>query len=300
MIGFHSDDVVLLSCPSCSAKLEWTGREEKGMLHHGRLKCKNKKEHHSWKVESGVPNLADRGQLSSKDQLMDVVYDLLAPVHDASVTYLLPALQYPDPHSSRDNYIQAMQLSFDADSKGAARKKAAKKKVTKEPIKILEVGVGTGANIPLISHAARKSKREFEIWAVDLNSKMIQKCAESNRSKENLCVKLALADAHDLPFENDTFDRVLHVGGINIYRDPERGLAEMARVAKRDTPIVVVDEGLDKKRDNTALHQIAFLWLTSLDEIREVPIDLIPDNCEIVDVFNVSRFYYCLVYKKTK
>jgi hypothetical protein len=61
----------------------------------------------------------------------------------------------------------------------------------------------------------------------------------------------------------------------------------------------VVDEGLDQERENNVWHKLAFSCLTSLDEIREVPTDLIPDGCRVTKVFNASRFYYCLVFEKT-
>lgn len=283
MIGFNEDDVNLLTCPTCTEKLKWKGaKHPDGRLHYGVLMCDH---NHTWRVESDIPNLVDRKQLSKKDQLMDVVYDFLAPVHDLSVTYLLPVLQYPDEDASRNTYIEAMALGCDDMSQGEEIKR------------ILEVGVGTGANIPLLRNAARETKN-LEIWAVDLNANMIRKCANANRSKDDSSLRLALADAHVLPFADSTFDRVLHVGGINIYRDAAQGMAEMARVAKADTPIVVVDEGLDKDRDNSIVHRMAFLWLTSMDEFTGAPEDLIPDNCEKVEVKAVSRFYYCLVFKK--
>ena len=283
MIGFNENDVKLLRCPTCREKLEWKGTEHRdGRLFYGALICMH---NHTWRVESGIPNLADRQRLSTKDQLMDMVYKFLAPIHDLSVTYLLPVLQYPDAQASRYNYIQAMELDGWDESDG--------------PKKILEVGVGTGANIPLIAHAAQNTN-DLEIWAVDLNANMVEICARSNADmcKDDSSLRLALADAHELPFADSTFDRVLHVGGINIYRNAAQGLAEMARVAKPGTPIVVVDEGLDKTRDNTFLHELAFLWLTSMDEFTGAPEDLVPTDCDVVSVKNVMRFYYCMVYEK--
>jgi len=44
------------------------------------------------------------------------------------------------------------------------------------------------------------------------------------------------------PFQDATFDAVLHIGGINFFDDKARALGEMARVAKPGTRVVVVDE----------------------------------------------------------
>lgn len=281
MIGFTRDDICNLRCPISGGGLEWRGHELKdGTLHYGALISELGQ---TWRIDGRIPNLADRSLLTPKDRVMDLVYDVLSPVHDLSVNHFLPILQYPDSDASRENYIKAMGLHEFKDST--------------DTIRVLEIGVGTGANIPLILHAADYPEN-LEIWAVDLNANMVQRTAQSYQHSDSLRLRLALADAHQLPFADSFFDRVLHVGGINIYRDVSQGLAEMARVAKADTPIVVVDEGLDKCRDNDLRHKLAFLWLTSMDEIREAPTGLIPDDCELDDVYNVSRFYYCMVYHR--
>ena len=49
-------------------------------------------------------------------------------------------------------------------------------------------------------------------------------------------VPLYLASAEALPFQDATFDAVLHIGGINFFDDKAQALAEMARVAKPGHP----------------------------------------------------------------
>jgi len=105
---------------------------------------------------------------------------------------------------------------------------------------------------------------------------------------------LLLADAHTLPFRDGTFDRVLHVGGINGYGDRARGLAEMARVARRGTPIVVVDEELDPHRTHSLYNRLAFKAITLYDQDPRAPRELVPPGTTAVEVSPVSRFYYCL------
>src|SRR5262249_55333038 len=111
--------------------------------------------------------------------------------------------------------------------------------------------------------------------------------------------RLLLADAHSLPFQNDLFDRVFHVGAINAYRDPTRALHEMARVARAGTPIVVVDEQLDPGRDHTLCHRMAFHALTLFDTHAQDPKLLVPEEYRpSAEVTPVSRFYYCLTFTK--
>lgn len=280
MNGFDLADVEHLRCPSCGESVDWKGKARAdGVLHYGALICPH---HHTWRIEAQLPNFVERHDQSLKDRVVDVVYDVLAPVHDMSVSYLLPLIQYPDDEPVRFNYMQ--MLALDELPTGS------------DPIRILEVGCGTGANFPLLKHGVRNLPR-VEIWAVDFNTTMLDQCSRAYRNND-VRFRLALADAHDLPFADDTFDRVFHVGGINIYRDAARGLEEMARVAKPDTPIVVVDEGLDRERDHHPLHRLAFLLLTSLDNFTGAPVDLLPENCEIINVRNISRFYYGMAYRK--
>ena len=281
MNGFDLRDVEHLRCPTCKTPLEWLGKTHgNGRLHYGPLICER---NHSWRVQSDLPDLIEQQQKNLKDQVVDVVYDCLAPIHDLSATYLLPIIQYPDKNSIRHNYMKMLELDALPEDR-------------EPPVRILEIGCGTGANFPLLRHHARKV-RNLEIWAVDFNAHMVELCAQGQQHSQSL-IRLALADAHSLPFADNTFDRVFHIGGINIYKDAAQGLDEMARVAKPDTPILVVDEGLDQDRDNNPLHHLAFFCLTSLDNFTGAPVDLVPQGCEVKEVKNISRFYYGMTFTK--
>ncbi|MEQ8953898.1 MAG: methyltransferase domain-containing protein [Gammaproteobacteria bacterium] len=283
MIGIHQDDQSLLRCPKCHGALEFSGRCSE-WLENGVFSCKQK--NHLWRVRGGVADLADRSDFTLRDRFLDTLFDFLAPVHDLSVDHLLPVLQYPDPDAAREHYIDEMQLDGRDLQKG------------KEVKRILDVGAGPGANIPLIRKTIPEEVK-YNLWALDLNSSMLSKFANNHRSAGGERIRLLGADGQALPLADNSFDRVLNVGGINLYPDPKKGLAEMARVAKKNTPIVVVDEGLDKDRKHSLLHEIVFKWLTLVDKIDKAPEGLLPDGCEVVKVFNVSRFYYCFVYMKT-
>ena len=107
----------------------------------------------------------------------------------------------------------------------------------------------------------------------------------------------ARADAHALPFADASFDRVFHVGGIGGYGDTRLGLAEMARVARPDTPIVVVDEQLDPGRDDSLFHRVVFRALTFYTTAPDSPVADLPPGATAVLSEQVSRFYYCLTFR---
>src|SRR5205085_2986283 len=81
-----------------------------------------------------------------------------------------------------------------------------------DPLTFLEVGVGTGANLRYLAEALPPD-HDAVVWGIDLSRTMLSRCAR-RASRERLDVRLALADAHALPFPAGAFDRVLHIGGI--------------------------------------------------------------------------------------
>jgi ubiquinone/menaquinone biosynthesis C-methylase UbiE len=87
------------------------------------------------------------------------------------------------------------------------------------------------------------------------------------------------------------------VGGIGGFGDPGKALAEMARVARPGTPIVVVDEQLDQTRHNSLYHRLGFRMLTFYDRDPKAPTDQLPPGATAVLEEPVSRFYYCLSFR---
>jgi ubiquinone/menaquinone biosynthesis C-methylase UbiE len=287
-------DLQVLQCPRehCHGHLALHGdvapadKDDDRPLEFGALDCAECGT--SWPLQWGVPTLIEPGTVAGSDRLLRPIYDFIAPSHDVGVNWVLPLLQFPDPQGARERYIERMQLDeFD------------KIAPSDRPIRILEVGIGAGANLPLLQQYLPLDV-EVEFWGLDLSVGMLLQCALRSEWWYGVQgVRLLLADAHRLPFQDDQFDRVFHVGAINGYRDPRAALSEMARVARPGTPIVVVDEELDPKGTHNLCHRIAFESLTWFDTNPRAPIDLVPKEClATAEVTRVSRFYYCLTFAK--
>lgn len=90
--------------------------------------------------------------------------------------------------------------------------------------RILEVGVGTGKNMPYYPEGAR-------VTAIDLSDRMLQQ-AQRRAKSLNLDVDLRQMDAQELAFEDDTFDAVVATFVFCSVPDPVQGLRELGRVAK--------------------------------------------------------------------
>lgn len=275
-----ADDVRSLACPRCRGKLAYRGKvRPDGGIDDGKIVCAACPA--AWPVRDGLARLYDEEQVQGLDRWMRLAYDYFGRLHDPAVRYLLPLLQLEG--VSRDSYMRRVEL-------------AKLRKLGARPPRILEVGIGDGANLPLIERDLPPGL-DAEIWGVDLSEGMLDTCRRRLKRHRGRRVRLLLADAHALPFPDSSFDRIFHIGGIAGYRDPRQGLAEMARVAKPGTPIVVVDERLDPDRAHNLYQRLAFRAITFYDSTPGAPLDKLPADAESVIDEQATRFYYCLTFR---
>lgn len=99
--------------------------------------------------------------------------------------------------------------------------------------KVLEVGVGTGAN--LIYYPA-----EAEVFGIDFSPKMLRKAFRKAEEAE-ANIALGVMDVQDLGFPDNTFDFVVSSLVFCTVPDPVRGLKEISRVVKRDGKIIMLE-----------------------------------------------------------
>lgn len=276
------DDARLLVCPACRSALAFHGTCRQGLLCDGALDCPRCGR--GWPVGDGLPRLADDAEVRGADWLMRLIYDRFAVLHDPAVRFLLPLLQFSTADALRDGYMKRLELA------------RLRRNGTGCPLRILEVGVGTGANLPLLERDL-PSSLAVELWGCDLSEGMLAQCRRRLADHPGRRMQLVLADAHALPFPDASFDRVFHVGGIAGYRDPRRGLAEMARVARPGTPIVVVDEQLDPQRPHGLYHRLTFRAITFYTSEPVCPRAQLPPGTTDVLEEQLSRFYYCLRFR---
>lgn len=90
--------------------------------------------------------------------------------------------------------------------------------------RILEVGVGTGKNVPYHPPGA-------QVTAIDISDGMLEQAAERARGLE-VDVSLVLMDAQHLGLPDDAFDAAVATFVFCSVPDPVRGLKEIGRVLK--------------------------------------------------------------------
>jgi phosphatidylethanolamine/phosphatidyl-N-methylethanolamine N-methyltransferase len=101
--------------------------------------------------------------------------------------------------------------------------------------RVLEVGVGTGLSLPAY-------KRQLEIVGIDLSPEMLEKARErvSTERLRNVA-GLHEMDAGDLKFPDAAFDTVVAMYVMTVVSDPEKVMAELARVCRPGGDVLLVN-----------------------------------------------------------
>lgn len=102
-------------------------------------------------------------------------------------------------------------------------------------IRLLDVGVGTGLELPMFSP-------HVKITGIDLSEPMLA-VARKRVQREGLgnVIALEAMDAMALTFDDESFDAVIAPYVLTVVPDAHRTLDEMARVVKKGGEIVLVN-----------------------------------------------------------
>ena len=105
--------------------------------------------------------------------------------------------------------------------------------------KTLEVGIGTGKNLPYYL-------KDVELAGIDFSEKMIEKA----RNKTNRPAKTQLLemDAERMSFEDNTFDTVVTSCVFCSVPNPVQGLKEIRRVCKNGGKILMLEHVRSHKK----------------------------------------------------
>jgi len=98
---------------------------------------------------------------------------------------------------------------------------------------VLEVGVGTGANLKLYPRGVR-------LTAIDFSPGMLKYAREKSQELD-FPVKLLEMDAQALDFADNTFDYVVATCVYCSVPDPVKGLMEMRRVVKPNGKVILLE-----------------------------------------------------------
>jgi len=106
--------------------------------------------------------------------------------------------------------------------------------------KVLDVGVGTGKNLPYYPEG-------IELHGIDISPRMLEK-ARKRADKLRMDVDLQVMDVEELKFPDQTFDFVVVTFVFCSVTDPVKGLRELARVIKDDGTMLMLEHVRSKNR----------------------------------------------------
>jgi ubiquinone/menaquinone biosynthesis C-methylase UbiE len=163
----------------------------------------------------------------------------------------------------------------------------------KNDLTVLYVSIGTGKDLEYIPKNINVNS--LNVVGADISLGMLKKCRSKFNNKLNLFLTNCCAE--DLPFKDNSFDIVFHVGGINFFNNKSKAIEEMIRVAKSGTKLLIADETndlLEKQYKKNNFSKNYFKNATiDLAEIE----NLIPRKERKTEILWEGRFY-CMTFRK--
>src|SRR6185295_7124713 len=159
---------------------------------------------------------------------------------------------------------------------------------------ILEVGIGTGLNLPLYPATCR-------LTGIDLSQEMLDKAVERVQTLAMPNVILKVMDATSMSFGDNEFDKVVATYTISAVPDPVAVLREMRRVVKPGGILVILNHFRSERRISGWLEDMVapvctrLGWKSNLQMgplLREV--GLTPELVTQVNLFNGWRLVKCV------
>jgi ubiquinone/menaquinone biosynthesis C-methylase UbiE len=105
-------------------------------------------------------------------------------------------------------------------------------------MQVIDVAAGTGA---VGLEAARKVGQLGSVICIDYSKPMLERALEKARLSGIYNVEFVLADAHNLPFIDNSFNVVTCCWGFSFFSNPHRVAEEMRRVAKPKSRVAVAE-----------------------------------------------------------
>ena len=159
---------------------------------------------------------------------------------------------------------------------------------------VLEVGIGTGLNLPLYPPSCR-------LTGIDLSGEMLDKAVERAQKLAMPGVVLKVMDATSMDFAENEFDKALATYTISAVPDPVAVLREMRRVVKPGGSIVILNHFRSERKLSGHLEDLVAPVCTRLGWKSNLPmtpllneVGLTPELIVKVNMFNGWRLVKCV------
>ena len=216
-------------------------------------------------VHDRILSLVYPSTITGENLKMNRIYDQIAPFYHVAESifgWLMAGIRMK---RERQKIISLMKL--------------------KSSIRLLEVSSGSGVFQPLLREALGK---DAEIASIDLSMHMLEQCRKQHG---HLQIPLIHANAEYLPFVDQSFDAVFHIGGINRFNHPEIALADFVRVVRSGGLVAWGDEHMSEHFK----HPIGRWLLPKLNPGIYKPIPPVPAGLQDVkhyEVYNGIAYFF--------
>ena len=159
---------------------------------------------------------------------------------------------------------------------------------------VLEVGIGTGLNLPLYPATCR-------LTGIDLSQEMLDKAVERVQTLAMPNVILKVMDATSLSFGDNEFDKVVATYTISAVPEPVAVLREMRRVVKPGGILVILNHFRSERRLTGWVEDMLAPVCTRLGWKSNLPlaplleqVGLVPESIAHVNMFDGWRLVTCI------
>jgi len=259
----------LLACPACRTALTYDGPDPDD-IRTGQLICKGCGL--IFPVVNGIPQFIRIKELSGFNRRMSHEYDLFSWVYRGFSKAAFFLIGMSEDKARREMIDQL-------DPHGG---------------RVLEVSIGPGVNLPYLVNRRDVS----ETFGLDISPGQLTRCQDFIQRK-GWSVDLFLGNAEQLPFEDNSFAGVLHIGGINFFNDRKAAIDEMIRVAQPGSKILIGDE---TEKGARWYEKVLPGFKNTFGSTRQAvvpPIHMVPKEMRDVRLFEVWKgWFYCLEFRK--
>lgn len=260
-----TDAFELLACPNCHGKLDREGDDEAG-----RLSCPVCNQ--QYPIVAGIPRFVPYDALTEQDRRFARFYDWFSYVY-------LP-------------FSKIGLLLFGGEGRS---RRVILDRLEPRGGRVLEVSIGPGVNLPYLD----EREDVGEVYGLDISQGQLQRC-QRYMQRNGFRSTLYQGNAEALPFQDESFECVFHIGGINFFTDKKKAIAEMIRVAKPGAKILIADE-TERGARGYEVSQPGFNRLFAQKRAPvHPPVEFIPAHMENVQVDESlwNGWFYCIEFNK--